>query len=62
MPIDRQTDGLTDITKLIVAFLYFANTPINHSTFRGFRRHIRPEQLRGDAVSHPMDTAEIFSP
>ena len=28
---DRQTDRRTDVTKLIVAFLNFANSPIKHS-------------------------------
>jgi len=30
---DRWKDGRTDMTKLIVAFLNFANAPTNNSTF-----------------------------
>jgi hypothetical protein len=28
--VDRRTDGRTDMTKLIVAFRYFANAPKNN--------------------------------
>jgi hypothetical protein len=46
MPIERQPDGLTDITRLIVDFLYFVKALVNYSTFRGLCKHIRPKQTR----------------
>jgi len=48
---DRQTDILTDTTKIIAAFRYFANAPKNRPKFENFVAKDQRPFLIDEAVS-----------
>jgi hypothetical protein len=57
------TDGRTDMTKLIVAFSNFANTPINvRSILKNFRGGGRRDVQGNCSIATLVITAESFLP